>query len=47
MTEKKYNVTRAGYPFPIMTNASLEVATDKVKREKANGVKGLKIVPVK
>ena len=47
MNEKKYNVTRAGYPFPIITNATLEVAQDKVRRERANGVKGLKIVPAK
>ncbi len=47
MKEKKYNVTRSDYPFPIITNATLEVAKDKVRRETANGVKGLKIVPVK
>jgi len=47
MKDKKYDVKRTGYPFPIMTNASLEVAQNKVDREKANGVKGLKIVPSK
>ena len=47
MNEKKYNVIRPDNPFPIMTNATLEVATDKVRRETANGVKGLRIVPAK